>query len=283
MAIEHFPKLSQNFSQLLDDAEDYDVVIRVGKNSNVKEFRAHSIILKSRSTYFKRALSQNWITKKDNLINFNKPNISPIIFGMIIRYLYSGKIDLNEKDGSDMLELILASDKLLLDELVTSRKRSNSRIPKDSKYNFSLIYQGSRDGFDTNIMRRNCNGQGACILIIKTNENGTIIGGYNPIGWKYYEHIMHGDTYWSNTTESFIFSMGDGSDLNDFKISRVVNSNCAIFECNNQNILLNFGNSDLVINNNTGTCNRHCYESSILDANNFTIKEMEIHKFISGE
>ncbi|CAI2191957.1 2793_t:CDS:2 [Funneliformis geosporum] len=166
---------------------------------------------------------------------------------------------------------------------IRKRKRSNSRIPKDSKYNFSLIYQGSRDGFDTNIMRRNCNGQGACILIIKTNENGTIIGGYNPIGWKYYEHIMHGDTYWSNTTESFIFSMGDGSDLNDFKISRVVNSNCAIFECNNQNILLNFGNSDLVINNNTGTCNRHCYESSILDANNFTIKEMEIHKFISGE
>ena len=79
MAVEYFPRLSHNFSQLLDDAEDYDVIISVGENSNIKEFHAHSIILKSRSPYFKRALSQNWITKKDNVIYFNKPNISPMI------------------------------------------------------------------------------------------------------------------------------------------------------------------------------------------------------------
>ena len=85
MTFDFFPGLSQNFTQLLDDADDYNVKIKVGENQDTKEFNAHSNILKSRSLYFKRALSQNWITKKDDMINFTKPNISPIVFEMIIR------------------------------------------------------------------------------------------------------------------------------------------------------------------------------------------------------
>ena len=85
MAFEFFPRLSQNFSQLLDDADDYNVIIKVGKNQNTKEFRAHSNILRARSPYFKRALSQNWVKKKNDMINFSKPNISPTVFEMIIR------------------------------------------------------------------------------------------------------------------------------------------------------------------------------------------------------
>jgi hypothetical protein len=84
MAFEFFPELSQNFSQLLDDVYDYDVSINVGEDSNTKEFHVHSNVLRARSPYFKRALSQSWITKK-NIIKFTKPNISPIIFEMIIR------------------------------------------------------------------------------------------------------------------------------------------------------------------------------------------------------
>ncbi len=85
MTFEFFPRLSQNFSQLLDDADDYNVIIKVGKNQNTKEFRAHSNILRARSPYFKRALSQNWVKKKNDMINFSKPNISPTVFEMIIR------------------------------------------------------------------------------------------------------------------------------------------------------------------------------------------------------
>ena len=53
MTFEFFPRLSQNFYQLLIDADDYNVIIKVGKNPNTKEFRAHSNILKARSPYFK--------------------------------------------------------------------------------------------------------------------------------------------------------------------------------------------------------------------------------------
>jgi len=43
MTFEFYPGLSQNFSQLLDDADDYNVIIKIGENSNTKEFCAHSI------------------------------------------------------------------------------------------------------------------------------------------------------------------------------------------------------------------------------------------------
>jgi hypothetical protein len=38
----------------------------------------------------------------------------------------------------------------------TQRKDANARIPKN-KYNFNLIYRGSRDGFDNATMRSKCN------------------------------------------------------------------------------------------------------------------------------
>ncbi|CAI2174575.1 4592_t:CDS:2 [Funneliformis geosporum] len=132
------------------------------------------------------------------------------------------------------------------------RKDTNAIIPKD-KYKFTLIYRQSRDGSDINTMRNKCNGQGACILIIKTKENTTIIGGYNP--------------------------NGNGMNLKNFKISRVKNSGCAMYESYYQNTALNFGNSDLVINNNSGTCNKSQYESNILETKSFNIEEMEIFGF----
>ncbi|GBB83320.1 hypothetical protein RclHR1_10050003 [Rhizophagus clarus] len=476
MAFELFPGLSQDFTQLLNDADNYNVTIKVGENSNVKEFHAHSNILRVRSPYFKNAFSQNReVMKKNNIFNFVKPNISPSVFEIIIKYMYTGILDFREKTDTDILGLLVASDELLTQELITfvqnylienhaewlrnnfvkvlhaiiqfesckqlqnyclesictdpkpffnspefptletnillgllkrddllmdeidlwnnlikwgiaqnselngknvtnlncwnkedfltlkntlspfilhiryfnisskdfhskiwpfkavlpealfedivsfyfsgiqpeknklpprianlpvdsiiikpehaailanwtQRQNVSTKIPKD-KYNFNLMYRGSRDGFDINVMRDKCNGQGACILVIKVKENGAIIGGYNPFGWNYYnnnDYYYNRNYHWNNTTESFIFSLDDGNDLKKVKISRVVNQNCAIYESNYTNTNLNFGNSDLVINGDSGTCNQSYYESNILDINYFSIEEMEIFRF----
>jgi hypothetical protein len=77
--------LSKDFSLLLEESDDYDVIIQVGETDNTKEFQAHSVILRARSPYFKSALSNKWITKKDGMILFNKPNISPIVFELILK------------------------------------------------------------------------------------------------------------------------------------------------------------------------------------------------------
>ncbi len=44
-------KLSQNYVELLEDNEYYDVTIEVGKDPYVKVFRAHTNILYYRSPY----------------------------------------------------------------------------------------------------------------------------------------------------------------------------------------------------------------------------------------
>ncbi|CAB4433044.1 unnamed protein product [Rhizophagus irregularis] len=114
-----YSNLSKDFSLILDDADDYNVIIKVGENQNIKEFRAHSVILRARSSYFKGALSSNWITKQNNMIMFNKPNVTPTVFDMILKYIYSGELDLTNQTSEDILGLLIASDELLLEELFT--------------------------------------------------------------------------------------------------------------------------------------------------------------------
>ncbi|RHZ84155.1 hypothetical protein Glove_85g98 [Diversispora epigaea] len=118
MRTEFYSSLSQNFSQLLEDADDYNVTIKVGENQNTQEFHAHSTILRARSPYFKSALSNQWANKKkDGMILFTKPNISSPVFTLIIKYIYTGVLDLTNVSSSDILELLVASDELILEEL----------------------------------------------------------------------------------------------------------------------------------------------------------------------
>jgi len=65
--------------------EDYDVIIYAGENENVNEIHAHSLILRTRSPYFRTAFSMEWLKKKDGKFIFKKPNISPQLFRIILR------------------------------------------------------------------------------------------------------------------------------------------------------------------------------------------------------
>jgi hypothetical protein len=97
MVSKFYSSLSQDLSLVLDDSDDYNVVIVVGKNQDIKEFRAHSHILRSRSPYFKNAFSKKeyqttFVASTDGLSNnnvmeFKKPNINPSVFKIIIRYV----------------------------------------------------------------------------------------------------------------------------------------------------------------------------------------------------
>ena len=85
MSAQFFPKLSQNYIEILDDDEYYDVAIEVGKDPNVKIFRAHMIILCYRSPYLRRTLTSNK-RNNDGVLNQKKlPNISPEIFQIILK------------------------------------------------------------------------------------------------------------------------------------------------------------------------------------------------------
>ena len=87
MASKFHASLSQNLLLMFNDSDDHNVIIQIGENTNIKEFRAHSSILRARSPYFKSALSANWITKKNDMIEFKKPNVNPTVFEMILKYV----------------------------------------------------------------------------------------------------------------------------------------------------------------------------------------------------
>lgn len=82
---ENYPNLLQDLLSMLDDSDDHDVLIQVGENQDIEEFRAHSNILRARSNYFRGVLSSisnNLINKK---IRIKKSNIIPSVFKIILR------------------------------------------------------------------------------------------------------------------------------------------------------------------------------------------------------
>src|SRR5437016_13100127 len=83
MADKLLTKLSQNYLEILNDEEYYDMTIEVGKDPHVKVFRAHMVILNYRSPYLRRILTTN--KKNDGTLSHIKlPNISPEIFHGIL-------------------------------------------------------------------------------------------------------------------------------------------------------------------------------------------------------
>ena len=90
LPLKYISKLVNDFSNLLKESKEsdhYDIEIKVGtdEQDDVKTFKAHSGILKTRCSYFKTALSNNWIKRSDNgIILFEKENISPKIFEVLL-------------------------------------------------------------------------------------------------------------------------------------------------------------------------------------------------------
>ncbi|GBC06586.1 hypothetical protein RclHR1_06940003 [Rhizophagus clarus] len=117
MAYNYESELSEALDQLLKIETDYNVIIYVGEEPNLKEFHAHSYILRCRSEHFNKLLSDENIEIKDGKYIINKPNISPRVFNTILKYIYTGKIDIANKTGNDLLNFIFATDELMLNKL----------------------------------------------------------------------------------------------------------------------------------------------------------------------
>ncbi|CAG8765488.1 14472_t:CDS:2, partial [Gigaspora margarita] len=112
--------IAEDYKQLYETRENYDVIICAGEKPNAEEIHAHSLVLRTRSAYFRGALASSWAAKdKDSgCFIFNKPNISPSVFEFILKYLYCGEIILQNQDRETILELLVASDEFGLTKLI---------------------------------------------------------------------------------------------------------------------------------------------------------------------
>ncbi|KAF0434971.1 btb/poz domain-containing protein 19-like [Gigaspora margarita] len=99
--------------------KNYDTIIIAGKEQNVKEFQVHSLILRTRSSYFRSALSANWAERNnDGHLVLKKPNISVLVFEIILKYLYCGIADFQSQKHETILELLVAVDELGIQRLI---------------------------------------------------------------------------------------------------------------------------------------------------------------------
>ncbi|RHZ54321.1 hypothetical protein Glove_428g72 [Diversispora epigaea] len=137
MVLNFFDKLSQNFTELLNDKDDYNVIIKV---KNEKTFTAHSNILKCRSPRFRKEL-EDVIPNENNVKEIIKPNISNEIFNIILKYIYGGIVNLENVETRIIFDLMLAANEFELVEL--SKKLETLLIETKAPWlrtHFSLVY-----------------------------------------------------------------------------------------------------------------------------------------------
>jgi hypothetical protein len=85
MTLEFHPDFIKDISSMLN-AGDYNVIIQVGEGQDTKEFHAHSNLLRPCSKYFEDIIPAD-IIKNDNIFTINKPNITPVVFEIILKYV----------------------------------------------------------------------------------------------------------------------------------------------------------------------------------------------------
>ncbi|CAG8641632.1 20541_t:CDS:2 [Rhizophagus irregularis] len=200
MSLNLFPRLSENLCSLLEYAEDYDVIIRVGGGSNNNS--SNSVTPGTSPTEVSPILSSNDlilslhnITKKSasysNSLTVSPP-VSPSVtpFSPPVRTIDS---------------TIITHQQAALIACWIDRKNVKDFTPLTSiPYIFRLLFRGSRDGFSAKTFHDKCDGRGATIVVVRVSGTKELIGGYNPIGWS-----SPRDVEWRGTRDSFIFSLSN--------------------------------------------------------------------------
>nr|CAG8461730.1 12188_t:CDS:2 [Entrophospora candida] len=250
------PLLSRDFSKLLEKGKNCDVTIRVGKGDDVKTFQAHSIVLTSRSVYFDSGLDQVKNSDGDGFLL--KLNLSPIAFNIILGYIYSGRLDLDDLAGENVLRLLVGCEELSLTpyaaavDVAFGNKRSSidsrrsiidesdgteeektngNNYSNNSKlFEYNLLLRGSVDSFTPGSFHLRCDAKGPTITIFRLSGGGSgsgssqvILGGYTSENW-----LSLNEAKWMKCDESFLFSLKE-KDTRSFKISRIKENQDAMY------------------------------------------------------
>ncbi|RIA96552.1 hypothetical protein C1645_815227 [Glomus cerebriforme] len=82
MSTKFYEEIINNYKKLYETKEDYDMKIYVGEKPNIKEFHAHSFVLKTQSESFKKTFINK--EKKEGYFILNS-NHSPKVFEILLR------------------------------------------------------------------------------------------------------------------------------------------------------------------------------------------------------
>ncbi|GBC02513.1 hypothetical protein RclHR1_04660006 [Rhizophagus clarus] len=198
-----YPNLSKVFSLILDDSDDYDVLIQVGENENIKEFHIEQTPgLESENYNRNKWNNEDYEACKGILdefiirfteITFNGFNdkIKPYqviiprqIYKEIEKFYYSNtftNINFITSPSIGKLDSKIIEPKLV--EIIINWIDKNDFFA--SCYKFDLIYRDSVDGINNRLFMSKCKGQGESLILIKVkySYSNKIFGGYSSIGF----------------------------------------------------------------------------------------------------
>ncbi|CAG8599140.1 9117_t:CDS:2 [Ambispora gerdemannii] len=112
----------QDIASIYDkQTNNHDVKIIINSTNGEEIFNAHSVVLCARSSYFNRVILNNETVKEENKYVLRKQNIQPSVFECILKFLYTGEIDLKKEIRNniiDYLSLLATAEELMLDSLL---------------------------------------------------------------------------------------------------------------------------------------------------------------------
>ncbi|GBB99637.1 hypothetical protein RclHR1_03590012 [Rhizophagus clarus] len=102
-------------------------------------------------------------------------------------------------------KIIFNSDRVALFASWIDKKDSSYYNNKKPPYEFKLLHNSSRNGFNAASFHKNCDNKGATIWVAIIQGSTQLIGGYNPRDWS-----GKGS---KDTTNSFLFNFTDVNNI----------------------------------------------------------------------
>ncbi|GBC45222.2 BTB/POZ protein [Rhizophagus irregularis DAOM 181602=DAOM 197198] len=231
-----------------------------------------------------------------NLLEILKENeYYDITIEVVLRYIYGGKLSLDEYHASDLIKILVTGNVLGLQELITyiqsflvktkanwmcipfikfhnltSREFSDKVLPyrkvlpKELLYDDLLKYFMNLDSQPINDSK-------------PLKDSNEILGGYNPVEWESeYDEIC--EEAYRYTKKSFIFSF-NSDNIETYIFSCVKCKRFALLNYNNSGPV--FGIGDLGLYGDTGCCDGSAYEKQIRETTDtFAVEEYEVFQII---
>src|SRR5688572_14845120 len=108
MTFEYFQELANDYEELFETDEEYNVIMYVGENEDMEEIHAHSNILRTRSQYFRAAFDLTNLLGSDILnilIAMDELNVQTLIL-CIQEYLIKHQYEFLQRNSVEILEKI---------------------------------------------------------------------------------------------------------------------------------------------------------------------------------
>ncbi|RHZ60559.1 hypothetical protein Glove_352g63 [Diversispora epigaea] len=175
--------LSKDFGSLFKSGDYCDFNIKVGEDGH---FTAHSLILRTRSSFFREKLRHNPIT------NLSLPEIKPTVFKSILKYIYTGRIDISNYDVDHILSILKFSDELGLADLCDYLQKYFINSEELTIKNFNSVQRIAQK--NNHFKKLN----GYCLLLFKKNPS-IIFNAVDFLSFEYHELYY----YYSNFYELY--------------------------------------------------------------------------------